>query len=201
MQEVQPVTQSLGAARRRQRRSPADADPAADRRTLRDEGRKAATSSSGEFEEQPIGDGVAGGGARETAICSGRLEGQRAPRERSHSRGRAKSSDMLSVRRTQVDLTFDQQTVQRVWEKGQVTENADPEIWRQDQCGAWIRRDSYGDLESQFGWEIDRVIPGHEDGEDEFSNLRPLQWRNLMSKRAGRLTCPIVAWGRYNVRR
>jgi len=37
--------------------------------------------------------------------------------------------------------------VQAVWEKGKIV-SEHPETWRQDDCGAWIRIDKYGDRDS-----------------------------------------------------
>ncbi len=98
-------------------------------------------------------------------------------------------------------MALGEDVLRRVWEKGGITEDADPEIWRKDECGAWIRRDFYEDRGSQFGWEVDLIVPEAEGGGHDLSNLRPLQWWNKISKRAGRLVCPITALGRYNVRR
>ena len=96
-------------------------------------------------------------------------------------------------------MSFSEDTVQKVWEKGTVVANNDPNIWRQDQCGAWISRRYYGNRDSQYGWEIDHIKPESEGGEGELSNLRPLQWENNASKQAGRLTCPVTASGNKNV--
>ncbi len=98
-------------------------------------------------------------------------------------------------------MAFDEDMVRKVWEKGGITEKADPEIWRKDECGAWIRRNFFENLNSQFGWEIDLIVPEFEGGANDLWNLRPLQWRNRISKRAGRLVCPITAREWYNVPR
>ncbi len=96
---------------------------------------------------------------------------------------------------------FDEGTIRLVWKKGDIAYNADPDIWRKDQCNAWMRWDAYEDRDSQFGWEIDYITPISEGGRHDLSNLRPLQWRNRMSKRGRRLTCPLTASGRYNAPR
>ena len=97
-------------------------------------------------------------------------------------------------------MSFTEDAIQEVWEKGTVVPNNDPKVWRKDQCGAWIDRNQYGNRNSQYGWEIDHIKPESEGGGDELSNLRPLQWENNASKQGGRLTCPVTASGKDNVR-
>jgi len=96
-------------------------------------------------------------------------------------------------------MSFSEDTIQKVWEKGTVVSNNEPNFWRKDQCGAWIDRRHYGDRDSQYGWEIDHIKPESEGGGDELSNLRPLQWENNASKQAGHLTCLITASDKNNV--
>ena len=98
-------------------------------------------------------------------------------------------------------MSFSDETVQKVWEKGEVVGGNDPNEWRQDQCSAWIGREYYGDRSSEYGWEIDHITPESEGGGDELSNLRPLQWENNVSKQAGRLTCPVTSSGKNNFRK
>lgn len=95
-------------------------------------------------------------------------------------------------------MGFSDYTVQKVWGKGTIVPNDDPNVWRKDQCGAWIGRTYYGNRNSQYGWEIDHIRPESEGGGDELSNLRPLQWQNNASKQEGRLTCPVTAHGVNN---
>ncbi len=51
------------------------------------------------------------------------------------------------------------------------------------------------------GRETDCVRPLSRGEQEDLSNLRPLQWRNRMSKRGRRLICPHTAPGRDNVPR
>jgi hypothetical protein len=97
-------------------------------------------------------------------------------------------------------MAFSEEIIQEVWEKGTVVSNNDPEIWRKDQCGAWISRSYYGNRDSQYGWEIDHITPESEGGGEQLSNLRPLQWENNVSTQAGRLTCSVTASGKNNIR-
>ncbi|MFH1288139.1 MAG: HNH endonuclease signature motif containing protein [bacterium] len=95
-------------------------------------------------------------------------------------------------------MSFSDYIVQRVWEKGEIIPGNDPNVWRKDQCKAWIGRVYYGDRNSQYGWEIDHIRPAPEGGSDELYNLRPLQWTNNVSKRDGRLTCAVTSVGVNN---
>ena len=95
-------------------------------------------------------------------------------------------------------MAYSEDTIQKVWEKGTVVSGNDPKVWRQDQCKAWIGRQSYGNRQSQYGWEIDHIKPESEGGGDELSNLRPLQWQNNASKQAGKLVCVVTSSGKDN---
>lgn len=96
-------------------------------------------------------------------------------------------------------MSFNEETIQQVWEKGKVVGNNDPDIWRKDECDAWIKRAEYGNRDSQYGWEIDHIDP---DGGDELANLRPLQWENnVATSDKGQLTCVVTAEGTKNVKK
>jgi len=96
-------------------------------------------------------------------------------------------------------MSFSEDTIQKVWEKGTIIQDNDPNVWRKDQCRAWIGRKHYGNRDSQYGWEIDHITPESEGGGNELSNLRPLQWQNNASKQAGRLGCVVTSSGTENV--
>ena len=93
-------------------------------------------------------------------------------------------------------MAWSEETIQKVWEKGQTVERNDPANWRKDDCGAWMARSQYGNRDSQYGWEIDHISPG---GSDAVSSLRPLQWQNNVDKSDGRLKCNVTSSGKDNV--
>ena len=69
-----------------------------------------------------------------------------------------------------------------IWKKGIKVDGFDPSSFRKDACGAWIKRDEYGNHSSQYGWDVDHVYPKVLGGDDDIFNLRPLQWQNNLSK-------------------
>ena len=76
----------------------------------------------------------------------------------------------------------EESTVDFVWQKGLTVEGYNPDLYRQDYSGAWISRSAYGDRDSILGWEIDHVYPLSKGGTNEDINLRPINWRNNLSK-------------------
>lgn len=95
-------------------------------------------------------------------------------------------------------MNFSDEMIQKVWEKGDIVGESYKDKWRKDECGAWISRGEYGNRSSIYGWEIDHISS---DGGDGLSNLRPLQWKNNVTKSEGRLECPVTANGNTNVER
>ncbi|MFL0080751.1 HNH endonuclease signature motif containing protein [Tenacibaculum maritimum] len=98
-------------------------------------------------------------------------------------------------------MAFTEEKIQEIWEKGTPIPKFDPNKFRKDQCDAWIFRDQYGNRDSIYGWEIDHITPLSNDGGNENSNLRPLQWQNNIAKSNGKLTCAIVSKGTKNIKK
>ncbi len=80
-----------------------------------------------------------------------------------------------------MDLTKD--IVDRVWTKGRATADQDPDVWRKDECGAWINYEHYGSQHSEFGWKIVSVSAGSSDDPDQ---LRPFHRENDFDRNTGR---------------
>jgi hypothetical protein len=98
-------------------------------------------------------------------------------------------------------MSFSDEMVQKIWEKGAIVMGADANVWRKDACGAWIHRASHNgkrDNPIDYEWEIDHINPN---GGDDISNLRPLQWKNNADKGGGRLGCSVTSKGNRNVLR
>lgn len=98
-------------------------------------------------------------------------------------------------------MAFSEETKLAVWKKANEVYNADPNVWRKDQCDAWIGWNYYGDRNSDFGWEIDHITPVSKGGTDNLSNLRPLHWENNASRQDDRLSCVVTSYGNKNVRK
>lgn len=96
-------------------------------------------------------------------------------------------------------MSFSDEMVQKVWEKGLIPSEPHKNDWRQDQCKAWIYRAAYGDRNSAYGWEIHHVNPN---GTDDLSNLIPLHWENnLATADKGGLVCAVTSDGSKNIKK
>ena len=77
---------------------------------------------------------------------------------------------------------FEPSTIEAVWQKGTVVPGNDPNVFRKDTCGHFIRKDAYGNTNHAYGWEVDHIKPKAKGGGDELSNLQPLYWDNNRAK-------------------
>jgi 5-methylcytosine-specific restriction endonuclease McrA len=81
-----------------------------------------------------------------------------------------------------------EEEVEQIWKKGIIDAKYDPNVFRKDIYGLWIKRSDYGKCDSDYGWEIDHVWPVSQGGSNRFDNLQPLHWKNNRSKGDGFMT-------------
>lgn len=101
-----------------------------------------------------------------------------------HGQNKHKRSILIDMCR------LNNEQINSIWKKASVVEGFDPDAVRKDVCGAWILRSAYADRSNPYGWEIDHICPQKylreknvpEDVIDDIANLRPLHWRNNVSK-------------------
>ena len=87
-------------------------------------------------------------------------------------------------------MNWKDDSVETVWQHGRAMPDADPSVWRQDACGAWMRRDKFGDSASPFGWKIEKLAGGVPDRSE---NLRPFHWRNHFDIAGNNPHCEVKA--------
>lgn len=68
------------------------------------------------------------------------------------------------------------------WSKAQIVLGYDSRIWRRDRFGLYILYTDYGNRASDYGWEIDHIVPISKGGTDMLSNLEALHWRSNLQK-------------------
>lgn len=95
-------------------------------------------------------------------------------------------------------MIYNKNLIQQIWEKAIPVLNQNSAHVRKDKCGAWIVFEAYGDRNSEYGWEIDHIIPVDKGGTDDLANLQPLHWDNNAAKSDGGLVCKVVADGTHN---
>ena len=87
-------------------------------------------------------------------------------------------------------MNWKQEVVESVWQHGRVMPEADPSVWRQDMCGAWIQRNEFARNDSEFGWKIENIKAG---GTNTSEDLRPFHWRNHFEIANQRSHCQVRA--------
>ena len=76
----------------------------------------------------------------------------------------------------QMFFEWTEETKKLVWEKGEIMFGWNSYDWRKDDLGNIIKYSEYGNRNSNYGWEVDHIVPKSQGGSDKLHNLRPLQW-------------------------
>jgi len=77
------------------------------------------------------------------------------------------------------ELLFQQTQIDEVWAKApRSTDENERNGYRQDKCGTWMKKSTYSDVNSKYGWEIDHILPLSKGGTDDRNNLQPFNWAN-----------------------
>lgn len=79
---------------------------------------------------------------------------------------------------------YTHETIESVWRQADEVEGVNPDIWRKDFAGAWIRRDYFG-VRNLYGWSIDYRRPISIGGSNATENLMPMHWRNKEQRNGG----------------
>lgn len=87
-------------------------------------------------------------------------------------------------------MAWDEDIIQKVWEKGRVAADRAAAQWRTDECGAWMHRAQYGKADSEYGWKILNVSAG---GPDSVENLRPFHSANSFDVANRKAHCHVTA--------
>jgi len=78
-------------------------------------------------------------------------------------------------------LDIDPVMMLNIWNKGVIVDGYDPARFRKDICGCWMRFEDHA-LETDYGWEVDHILPRSMRGMSYIANLQPLWWRNNRRK-------------------
>lgn len=78
-------------------------------------------------------------------------------------------------------LHLTKEKIMKVWEKGTKVEGYNPDMWRKDFAGAWMRRIDYGQ-HTMYGWTVDRLCPASRGGTTDIENLNAMHWKNDLYK-------------------
>lgn len=100
-----------------------------------------------------------------------------------------------------MDKDFSESWKKIAWLKARKVEGIDPDMFRKDACGAWIKWAEFENNENPFGWVIEHIFPITKGGKTEEINIRAIQIQNNLSKSDDypSYTATITAEGMKNI--
>ena len=78
-------------------------------------------------------------------------------------------------------MAYNDETLERIWDKGSKIPGKDPDKYRKDVNGNVMYRHSYGKY-SEMGWNVDHKKAKANGGSDSLRNLQPMNSRANSSK-------------------
>ena len=94
-------------------------------------------------------------------------------------------------------MGYTEDIILKVWQKGQIDEYNVPNNFRKDNRGAWIERVEYGNINSPYGWHIDKINQNL--NSDDITNLYPAHSKNNLRNQDGTVVCKITSSGTINI--
>ena len=108
-------------------------------------------------------------------------------------------------------MEYTEEQKKAYWERTNIVDGEDKQEVRRDASGAIIHYSDYKNRDSDYGWEIDHIYPKSlleeaqvpEDLINNSLNLRPMNWRNNVSKGSDypSYTTVFTAQGNVNIER
>ena len=75
-------------------------------------------------------------------------------------------------------MSYSEEQKYRIWYQSTRSINGyDHSLYALDNSGNEIHYQEYGNTDSDFGWEIDHIIPQVAGGQNVLSNLQAIHWR------------------------
>jgi hypothetical protein len=94
-------------------------------------------------------------------------------------------------------MDYTQDIILKVWQKGIIDEYNVPNDFRKDNCGAWIERIEYENINSPYGWHIDKK--DKDLNAQDITNLYPMHYKNNCRNQDGTIVCKVTSIGTTNV--